>query len=550
MVVSPLNPLFIFPTIAIRPIFRTGVQLLLLACTLSILSKAAAEEWIYTVRPGDNLWELSKEYLRDTSYFSKVQKYNDIAFPRQLAPGTKLRIPLGWLKHEPVPVRVVHVRGQAEVIRASSSKSSLLESGQSLSIGDEVRTEADSSVSLQLADGSRLVIQSGSRVVMDTLRSFGKTGMIDTRLRLQRGRVESRSHPSKDGQSRFEIITPAAVTAVRGTEFRVGLDTARPISLTEVLEGLVAVSGEGASYEVSGGYGIVAEAGVPLQPPQPLLSPPDVSAFPALVDAFPVSLSWPALEGAGSYRIQVSTGESFDTQLRDQALSLPKYDLSDLPDGQYRLRLRGIDASGLEGKNADHRLLVTQPEILPPVLFEQNGNRVFDERPLFRWSQVPNAVGYQIQVSEERGFASLIIDQEASISGSFRPEAALPPGEYFWRVASRDEKGRLSAFSEVKVVILEQKLVSPIVERPWETDSHIRFRWHDSSSSARYRSQFQLAYDVSFRYVIMDLLLREQQVVLPKPFPGTYYFRVRSLYSEVFAGPFSEGQRIDLPRKY
>lgn len=550
MVTSFPNPLFMFLATAIKPLFRIVLQLLLLAFTLGTLSSAVAEEWIYTVRPGDNLWELSKEYLKDTSYFSKVQSHNGIAFPRQIAPGTELRIPLGWLKNEPVSARVVHVRGHAEVIQASTNQSRLLETGQLLAIGDQVHTGAGSSVSLQLADGSSLVIQSDSKVVMDTLRSYGTTGMIDTRLRLQRGRVESRSHPSKDAQSWFEIITPAAVTAVRGTEFRVGLDAARPTSRTEVLEGLVAVSGAGTSYQVPAGYGIVAEAGAPLQPPRALLSPPDVSYFPAIVETLPVSLSWPALEGAISYRIQVSAGETLAGLLQDRALSLPGYDLSGLPDGQYLLRLRGIDELGLEGSNAEHRLLVRRPQILPPRLLEQNGQGDPGERPLFSWTKVRNAVGYQIQVSEEPGFASLIIDQEASISGSFRPAVALPPGKYFWRVASRDEKGNLSLFSETGVVILEKKLVAPIVERPREADFMLHFVWHDPNPSPHHRYQFQLAHDANFGRLIADLLLHEQQVVLPKPFPGTYYFRVRSLDSGFLPGPFSESQRINFPRRY
>jgi len=455
------KPASFFPATAIEPAFRAGIQLLLLFCILSTLSAAVAEEWVYTVRPGDNLWTLSQAYLKDPSYFSKLQAHNNIAFPRQIPPGSKLRIPLGWLKHEPVSARVLHVRGHANVIRASTNESSLLQSGQSLAIGDQVRTGADSSVSLQFADGSRLAIQADSTVIMDALSSFGKTGMVDTRVRLKRGRVESRSPPSKKSPSWFEIITPAAVTAVRGTEFRVSLDAERPISRTEVVDGLVAVSAEGTTYEVPAGYGVVTEAGKPPQPPQALLAPPDVSGFPAFLGKFPVDLSWPALEGANSYRIQISAHDSFGSLLEDRALASPAYELPALSDGQYVLRLRGVDESGLEGSNAEHRFVVDQPVILPPRLIEQKGDGVLNQRPVFSWTAVENAVGYRIQVSEDRGFTSLIIDQEASISGSFHPEPVLRPGKYFWRVASRDENGKVSPFSETGVVIIRFRSYDP-----------------------------------------------------------------------------------------
>ncbi len=58
---------------------------------------------------------------------------------------------------------------------------------------------------------------------MDSLGSFDASGMVDTSVRLKKGRVENRVAPQKP-DSRYRIITPAAVAAVRGTEFRVGGD--------------------------------------------------------------------------------------------------------------------------------------------------------------------------------------------------------------------------------------------------------------------------------------------------------------------------------------
>ena len=37
---------------------------------------AAEEEWIYTVRPGDNLWNLSERHLNGTQYVRRLQQLN------------------------------------------------------------------------------------------------------------------------------------------------------------------------------------------------------------------------------------------------------------------------------------------------------------------------------------------------------------------------------------------------------------------------------------------------------------------------------------------
>ncbi len=37
--------------------------MLFLTSLLTLSTQAAAEEWIYTVRPGDNLWNVSERHL-------------------------------------------------------------------------------------------------------------------------------------------------------------------------------------------------------------------------------------------------------------------------------------------------------------------------------------------------------------------------------------------------------------------------------------------------------------------------------------------------------
>ena len=86
--------------------------------------------------------------------------------------------------------------------------------------------------------------------------------MVDTRIRLNIGRVNTRVEKQQP-DSHYEITTPAAITAVRGTDFRLSTDDEQ-ISRTEVTEGFVAVSAGVFEKNLQHGYGIVAEKDKPL----------------------------------------------------------------------------------------------------------------------------------------------------------------------------------------------------------------------------------------------------------------------------------------------
>ena len=68
---------------------------------------AHAEDWVYAVRPGDNLWSLTQRHLKHLGYVSRLQAVNQVADPYRLPPGTRLRIPLVWARRRPGIARVV-----------------------------------------------------------------------------------------------------------------------------------------------------------------------------------------------------------------------------------------------------------------------------------------------------------------------------------------------------------------------------------------------------------------------------------------------------------
>ena len=324
---------------------------------MPIASMADANEWIYSMQPGDNLWNVSKEYLADVQNWRKLKNLNNIRKHRTIPPGTQLRIPIAWLKVKPLTVRVLSLVGDVSASAGKPKQGIAIAPDTRLRAGDEVRTGANGSVLLEFTDGSRLLLQRSSQLLLEVTNAYGsKASVIDNRIFLDSGRIESEVPTEDNPKGRFEIRTPAATTAVRGTRYRVNVEGTVPVSRIEVIEGEVNVSAGGKTVMIPGGFGtVVIPKKTPLAP-IPLLAAPDLSPLPSKVEGLPYELEWPLLVGAKAYRIQLHPPDDPGTLLVDEIQDYPQYQVSNIEDGAYLLAVRGIDANALEGQAAQHRL--------------------------------------------------------------------------------------------------------------------------------------------------------------------------------------------------
>ena len=245
------------------------LRLLLILLLALPLRLATADEWVYTVRPGDNLWDLTERYMVSLRYWQPLKALNNIEQPRRLRPGSRLRMPLAWSKVRYVDAEVIEVRGDVEVIGEGGSRPAL--PGLRLKRRDRLRTGPDANLLLQFSDGTRLLLAAASEAELRRLEGYGDGEVSDARVEMKRGRAESSANPRNLSGTRFEISTPSALTAVRGTGFRVALTDNGQRSRIEVTEGEVQVSGAGQSRRLTGGFGVVAEQGAPPEPPVKLL---------------------------------------------------------------------------------------------------------------------------------------------------------------------------------------------------------------------------------------------------------------------------------------
>lgn len=312
-------------------------------------------DWIYTIRPKDSLWALCRTYSKEPDCWLKLVKYNELKNPKDIPPGTRIRIPQVWLKDTTATAEAIAVDGTVHKLEVQTQQRSLLQVGDVLSQNDEVSSQEDGSATLQFVDGSKLFLKSNSLIHLEALSYNDANRVSNTRVRLDRGRLRNLIEQQRNANSSYEVATPAAVAAVRGTDFRVAMtNDSPPAMLTEVTEGLVSVANGQQEFLLEKGFAIRAVAGESMQPPVNMLKRPAVQQNEQTYLTFPHTFNWLPLEKAVAYRVSIFQG---NRQIQETQVTTPSITLGDLDGGQYELLVRGIDAQGFEGR--DRRFLLT-----------------------------------------------------------------------------------------------------------------------------------------------------------------------------------------------
>ncbi|MFV0276377.1 MAG: FecR domain-containing protein, partial [Parahaliea sp.] len=257
-------------------------------------STSAAQDWLYYARKGDTLWKLCLKYTNKRGCWLELAKYNDIDQDRQIPVGTLLRIPLSWLNQPVVVGRVLNIVGRASVQRNEAEPRQLLEQ-EELHLGDKLMSNKGS-IYISLSNGSKLLLRPNSTLQLDSLTDQDTTPQVGG-ISVPQGTAEISVVPGRD--TRFEVQTPAAIAAVRGTQYRVTSHAEGPgETRVEVLAGRVEVAA-GASVELGQDEGISASVGSGMG--EVVALPPPPTMLDARYDGpIPVELRWQEVtEAAG-----------------------------------------------------------------------------------------------------------------------------------------------------------------------------------------------------------------------------------------------------------
>lgn len=505
----------------------------------------AQSDYLYRARQGDTLIALGKELLERPNDWPQIQALNNIADPRRIPLGKLIRIPLRLLKGERIPGRVDETVGTASLVLAGGAPAPV-RVGDAVPEGARVETGNDGYVTIRLADGSLLKVQAASQAVLEQSRKYPQGNFFSSAWRLIAGRVEAIVTELTGGEPRFEVRTPQGTLGVRGTEFRVASEAAKAETRGEVLKGAVEVGAAAkakaaapAPTRVDAGFATIVDAVGKVAPPIALLPAPDLSALPELNERLLVRFDVPAVSGAAAYRAQVARDRDFQQVAGEAVTPSGALRFADLEDRAWFLRVRAIDARGIEGKDAVFAFrLKARPE--PPIQSAPAPRSKLRALGVaFAWTRNPDAATYDFQLARDDDFTKPVVERRALGDTSLALEG-LAPGTYTWRVASiraGNDRGPWGDAASFTLGGLPDK-PTPSIDA-----ASVRFAWTGEPGQT---FEFQLARDRDFATVIDTRKTETPELVLPKPAPGTYYVRYRATDADGFVGPFTSPQQLVL----
>ena len=442
-------------------------SIILLFSCLQTTHAAEKKAWVYVISNGDNLWNITAKFLKSIDYYTELQKLNNIKYPKRIKPGNVIRIPMEWIKHSPASARISFTQGDIQFLR--NNKLNTLTSETSLVLGDEVRTGENGSTTIVFADGSEMVLFKNTIVAFDHLSSYGKTGMVDTRIRVIQGKVETNAKKNKGPGSRLDILTPSAISSVRGTIYRVS-NTKNNISTVEVIEGNVSVAGKKSNKAISveTGQGTRIEKGIEPTKPVPLLSPPNVITTQTYFEQAP-SIAWHKKTKAERYNVQLSSQKNFKKIIWGKITTDTTIVFPELSDATYYYRITAIDTLGIEGIPAYKSFTINLSPMAPELVKTPELILGDDERSTLSWknslkAKKGNAERYKLEIAKDEKFTQPVLEK-VTVAKFYTLSNDLDFGSYFWRVSSINDSDKGPSSSPVAfnwTAIVEQPSCSTI----------------------------------------------------------------------------------------
>jgi hypothetical protein len=394
-------------------------------------------DYLYQVKQGDNLSNLSRELLDSPARWNEVSRYNKLKNSNRITPGQTLRMQLAWLKNVPAEARIESLTGAVTLNRHAAKV------GDAVPTGANLETPAGGSARLSLPDGSTMNVLEKSNVAAKQLEKKPQGNFFTAVFRLVTGRIEVFKKKYPLGQAPLHIQSKNATIGVRGTHFRMGQEGDN--TLAEIEEGQVAFDAEKMSQhlELTGMQGSVAD-GVHAMKVIPLLPQPKFPALDAVFSPTSVSFTMLELSGATGYRGEVAQDENFAKLIASVNASGNVINITGLSEGRYWLRLRAVDEYGLQGMEGQTTfavkvaaLPVTPIAILSSIVVLDVPK--FEQGEQVKLSWTGNASSqYELQVSSSADFALPLITQT-----SFGTQLNVPTpmqGHYFMRVREIDGK--------------------------------------------------------------------------------------------------------------
>lgn len=524
------------------PVSVTRAELSIISGSATMAAQAQAPEssdWVYTLSKGETLESVAEDLLIRSVSSGQLRQYNQLDKQAEPGDGDSIRIPMAWMQKQPDPARITSITGNVQLIPAAGSRSQPARPHALVRVGDAIKT-GSGTATIELANGTLIRLLPDSHMVFNCLTQFGKSGMVDTRLRLDQGQVNIRVVPLSGNRSRFEVETPSAVAAVRGTAFT--LQTSGSGTRLAVTQGAVDFGLPGKTRRIPAGYSASVsdtpntELAIRQLPPAPELNP-----LPPRLTTLPAEISW-KLAGTGQYQLDIldsSSGAWVDSRI----IHGDHTSINTLDNGTYNIQLSAINALGLSSIPASATIEVDLQAKAATLVAPQDSATGEDILPEFRWTLNGNSEQARVEIARDSGFSSLVTTSEWTSQTSAQPEEPLEPGTYFWRVVTRAGGDSIST-SESRKLEINGSLPPVNIISVNYVDHQVRVFWEKVSGAKGYL--LQLSEEPEFNNIIKEATLADTTAAL-RLIPGRRYFvRLKAISDGSLSGRWGPGRELYL----
>jgi hypothetical protein len=249
--------------------------------------------------------------------------------------------------------------------------------------------------------------------------------------------------------------------------------------------------------------------------------------------------SWQPLPGVQQYRVEL-LDRAGQTQLGEWLSATPLVHWADLPDGEYQLRVRGVDSTGLAGLAALHAFALRARPAPPMLRLPVAGSRVAGDKLAFRWARPQGVDRYRFQISQSATFERTLTEFSPLPASAPGLELSLPPGRYFWRVAAAKKDEDFGPNSDPQPFD-----VSPggmrAADSPDSTGLLV-LRWKAGQAGQRY--QVQVALESDFSAPILDSEQAANEAIFLQQGRGPYFVRIRRINVDGDPAAFEPSQQF------